>query len=101
MMENLAELYRLQGRTSEAEQLYPRIRDIYRSLSLSAMVSLKEHEPLYQQVLASYEKVPGPDDPEIAGVLETYAMLLKQAGRVQEAAIFDTRAKEIRAKSFV
>ncbi len=101
MMENLAELYRLQDRSSEAEQLYPRIRDIYGSLSLSAMISLKEHEPLYQQVLASYEKVPGPDDPEIAGVLETYAMLLKQAGRIQEAAIFEARANSIRAKSLV
>ncbi|HJT55542.1 MAG TPA: FxSxx-COOH system tetratricopeptide repeat protein [Ktedonobacteraceae bacterium] len=101
MMENLAELYRLQGRSSDAEQLYARIRDIYESLSLSAMISLKEHEPLYQQLLASYEKVPGPDDPEISGVLETYAMLLNQAGRIQEAAIFDARAKAIRAKSLV
>jgi nucleoside phosphorylase/tetratricopeptide (TPR) repeat protein len=101
MMENLAELYRLQGRFSEAEQLYPRIRDIYGSLSLSAIIALKEHEPLYQQVLATYEKVPGPDDPAIATVLETYAARLQQAGRMQEAAIFDIRAKAIHARSLV
>ena len=101
MMENLAELYRLQGRFSEAEPMYPRIREIYGSLSLSAMIALKEHEPLYQQVLAAYEKVPGPDDPAIATVLETYAARLQQAGRMQEAAIFDTRAKAIHAKSVV
>ena len=72
-LNNLALLYKAQGRYAEAE-------------------------PLYQRSLAIREKALGPEPPAVATSLENYADLLRKTGRVSEATKMETRAKAIRAK---
>ena len=72
-LNNLAVLYRTQGRYAEAE-------------------------PLYKRALAIREKTLGPEHPNVAQSLENYAALLRNMNREDEAAKMETRAKAIRAK---
>ncbi len=72
-LNNLGELYRLQGKYAEAE-------------------------PLYQRSLAIWEKALGPEHPDVAMVLENYAGLLRETGREEEASSMEARAQAIRAK---
>ncbi len=72
-LNNLAELYRAQGKYAEAE-------------------------PLNQRALVIREKALGPDHPHVAQSLENYATLLRETGRNTEAAKMEARAKAIRAK---
>ncbi len=72
-LNNLALLYKAQGRYAEAE-------------------------PLYQRALAIREKALGPEPPDVATSLENYADLLRKTGRVSEATKMEARAKAIRAK---
>jgi tetratricopeptide (TPR) repeat protein len=69
---NLGELYRSQGKYSEAE-------------------------PLLERSLAIMENALGPDHPDVAKVLFTYATLLKDTNRPDESAKLEERAKKIRA----
>ncbi len=55
-------------------------------------------EPLYKRALAIWEKALGPEHPDVATALENYAALLRKAGRGEEAAKLEARAKAIRAK---
>ena len=55
-----------------------------------------EAEPLYQRALAVAEERWGPDHPRVAMVLESYAFLLAQTGRRDEAAVMAERAAGIR-----
>lgn len=73
-LNNLAELYRSQGKYAEAE-------------------------PLYKRVLAIREKVLGPNHPDLAQSLESYAALLRQTDRPREATALEARAKVIRARN--
>lgn len=70
---NLAALYRAQGKYAEAE-------------------------PLYKRALAIREKVLGPEHPAVATSLENYAALLPKMDRQAEAEEFEARARAIRAK---
>ena len=72
-LNNLAELYRTQGKYAEAE-------------------------PLYKRSLAILEKVLGPNHPDVAKSLEIYAALLQETGRGSEAEELGSRAKAIRVK---
>jgi tetratricopeptide (TPR) repeat protein len=72
-LNNLAELYRVQGKYAEVELLY-------------------------QRALAIREKALGPEHPNVAQSLENYAVLLQETGRGAEAAPLDARAKSIRTK---
>jgi len=72
-LNNLAELYRAQGKYTEAE-------------------------PLLQRALAIGEKALGPEHPQVATVLENYAALLRKMGRDAEADKMEARAQAIRAK---
>ncbi len=72
-LNNLAELYRAQGRYAEAE-------------------------PLLKRALATFEKALGPEHPHVATSLANYAALLRETGRATEAAKLEARAKAIRAK---
>ena len=72
-LNNLALLYKAQGRYAEAE-------------------------PLYQRALAIREKALGPEPPDVATSLENYADLLRKTGRVSEATKMQARAKAIGAK---
>ncbi len=58
-----------------------------------------EAEPLYQRSLAIREKALGPEHPDVAQSLESYAALLRQTARADEAARMEARTKAIRAKS--
>ncbi len=57
-----------------------------------------EAEPLYKRALAIREKSLGPDHPDVARNLENYAELLLKTNRKTEAARLEARAKAIRAK---
>ncbi len=72
-LNNLASLYRVQGRYAEAE-------------------------PLYQRSLAIREKALAAEHPHVADSLENYAALLRKTGRDIEAVKLEARAKAIRAK---
>ena len=72
-LNNLAELYRAQGKYAQAE-------------------------PLYQRALAIREKALGPEHPNVATVLENYAALLHKLNRDAEVDKMEARAQAIRAK---
>jgi len=72
-LNNLAELYREQGKYSEAE-------------------------PLYRRALAILEKTLGPEHPKVATVLENLAILLRKSDQEKEAEEMSVRARAIRAK---
>ncbi len=72
-LNNLAELYRAQGKYAEAE-------------------------PHYQRALVIREKALGPEHPQVAQSLENYATLLRETGRNTEAAKMEACGKAIRAK---
>jgi tetratricopeptide (TPR) repeat protein len=55
-----------------------------------------EAEPLYQRALAIREKILGKDHPDVATVLESYAKLLGATGRQAKAKEFEERARQIR-----
>ena len=57
-----------------------------------------EAEPLYERVLAIWEKAHGPDHPNVAKSLENYAALLRDVGRGAGTAEMEARAEAIRAK---
>ena len=71
-LNNLAELYRLEGLFVDAE-------------------------PLYKRSLAIREKALGPEHPQVATSLENYAMLLRKTNREVEAARMEAHAEVIRA----
>ncbi len=114
-LDNLAELYRAQGRYAEAEPLYKRALAIFEkalgpehpdvAINLDNLAGLyhaqgkyAEAEPLVKRALAIFEKVLGPEHPHVATGLENYAALLRNTGRSAEAAKMKARAKAIRAK---
>ena len=72
-LNNLAALYKAQGRYAEAE-------------------------PLYRRSLAIKEKALGPEHPSVATILANYAALLRETGRPKKAAKMEARAQAIRAK---
>ena len=72
-LNNLAELYRAQGRYADAE-------------------------PLFKRSLAILKKALGPKHPDVATILENYAALLWEAGRTVDAVKMDARDKAIRAR---
>ncbi len=72
-LNNLAVLYKAQGRYTEAEALY------HRSLAIR-------------------EKALGPEHPDVATGTENYARLLWEVSRIDEGDKTDARAKAIRAK---
>ncbi len=114
-LNNLAELYRAQGKYSEAEPLYqralaidekalgPEHPDLATDLNnLAALYYAQgkhaQAEPLYGRALAIQEKALGPEHPQVATVLENYAALLHKSNRDAEADKMEARAQAIRAK---
>ncbi len=72
-LNNLALLYKAQGKYAEAE-------------------------PLLKRAFAIFEKALGPDHPNVATSLANYAAVLRKTGRTTEAAKLEARAKAIRAQ---
>ncbi len=103
LLNNLAELYRAQGKYAE-KAFGPEHPDVAQSLNnLAGLYQTQgryaEAEPLYQRSLAIREKALGPEHPDVAQSLENYAALLRETGRGTEAERMWARAIAIRAKS--
>jgi len=112
-LNNLAELYRTQGKYDAAEPLYKRSLAIYEkalgpdhpnvATSLENLANLyhvqgdyAKAEPLYKRSLAIREKALGPDHPNVATSLENYAKFLRATNRQTEAEKLEERAAAIR-----
>ena len=115
-LNNLAELYRDQGRYAEAEPLYKRALAIREKAlgpdhpdvgtSLNNLAELyraqgryAEAEPLYKRALAIREKALGPDHPDVGTALNNLAELYRAQGRYAEAEPLFKRALAIREKA--
>jgi len=116
-LNNLAGLYRNQGRYSEAEPLYKRALSIREkvlgsdhpdvALSLNSLAGLyrnqgrySEAEPLYKRALSIVEKVLGSEHPDVANSLNNLAGLYRNQGRYSEAEELYKRALNIYEKVF-
>ncbi len=112
-LNNLAELYRVQGAYAKAEPLYKRSLAIWENAgpdhpnvatSLNNLAGLykaqgdyAKAEPLFKRSLAIREKALGPDHPDVAVSLENLAELYRATNRWAEAEKLEARAKIIRA----
>ena len=85
-LNNLALLYDNQGKYAEAEALYHN------------QGRYSEAESLFQRSLAIWEKVLGPEHPDVATSLNNYAQLLRRQGKSDQAASMEARARAIREK---
>ena len=115
-LNNLAELYRAQGRYADAEPFYKRsLATLEKALgpdhpdvavSLNNLAELyraqgryTDAEPLYQRSLAIFERVLGPDHPNVALSLNNLAELYHAQGRYSDAAPLYKRSLAIREKA--
>ena len=116
-LNNLAELYRGQGRYPEAERLYKRVLAILEKLpngaadtrvatTLSNLALLyqaqrryADEEPLYQRALAIREKALGPDHPDLAWLLNNLGGLYQVQGRYGDAERLFKRSLAIDVKA--
>ena len=62
------------------------------------LAELAKAESLYGQALTIQERTLGVDASEVATILDDYAALLRQTGRIAEARVLEERAAAIRAK---
>ena len=60
---------------------------------------LPESEALYKRSLALREQTYGASDPRVAASLRNYALLLRNMGKTTDADSMDARAETIEAKS--
>ncbi len=114
-LNNLAGVYRTQGRYAQAEPLYQRSLAIKEkalgpehpavATGLNNLAALyiaqgkyTEAEPLYQRALLVLTRAVGPEHPHVATMLENYARMLRVLNRHDEAEKMEARAQAIRAK---
>jgi tetratricopeptide (TPR) repeat protein len=112
----LANLYRVEKKFEEAEDLYQKsaaIREkeygpndprVAKTLSDLAMCysqegQFQQAEPLYARVVAVLEFSSYKAEPQMATALENYALVLRKLGRADQAAPLLKRAKAIREAS--
>jgi tetratricopeptide (TPR) repeat protein len=116
-LHNLAYLYHRQEKYAEAEPLYKRALAVSEKAldpdhQLATIITLNnlaelyktqkkyaEAEPLYKRAIAMYEKGLSYKHPVLLMVLTSYAAMLREMGRGDEAARLSTRAAEVRAKA--
>jgi tetratricopeptide (TPR) repeat protein len=122
-LNNLGEFYVSQENDAKAEPFLKRALDIrvkkfgmvhhftaqslYNLAILYSNVALRddsqekymEAENLFKQALEITEKVSGREDLNVAVILESYALLLKEMNHAEEAAKLKSRANEIRKKA--
>ena len=114
-MNNLAELYRVQGRLTEAEPLYKQALEMIKRLlgeqhpnvagSLNNLAELyrvqgrlKEAEPLYKQALEMIKRLLGEQHPNVANSLNNLALLYESQGRYSEAEPLYKQALQMRKR---
>jgi tetratricopeptide (TPR) repeat protein len=95
---------RMKESLSLAERQWPDQPRVAGSLSTLAQVYVAQKkysdaEPLYRRAIVILEKSLGPDSPELAPTLETYALLLRDLGRPAEAKEMEARAGALKAKA--
>ena len=115
-LNNLAALYRAQGKYAEAEPLFKRTLVIYEkalgpehahvapSLNglakvFSAQGNCVKAEPLFKRVLAIVENAQGSNRPHAAFVLNDLALLYSDQGKYSDAGALYQRARAIREKA--
>jgi tetratricopeptide (TPR) repeat protein len=115
-LNNLASLYRMQGRYSEAERLYQQVisicehqlgsEDPLTATTLATLASFywwhgrySEAEPLYQRVLSIREQQFGPEHPDTATSLNNLATVYTDQGKYVEAERLYQRAIAIGEKT--
>jgi predicted HTH transcriptional regulator/tetratricopeptide (TPR) repeat protein len=96
-LNNLAELYRTQGRYAEAEPLYLEAMEMCRlepdvASSLNNLAEFyraqgkyEEAEPLYLEAMGIYRRLLGEEHPDIASSLNNLAELYRAQGKYEEA----------------
>ncbi len=114
MLNNLAYLYKSQGRYAEAEPLDKRSLAIHEKAlgpnhvdvagSLNNLAALYEDqgrysEPFLNRALAIYERALGPDHPDVAGSLNNIAELYHDQGRYADAEPLYERSLAINEKA--
>jgi tetratricopeptide repeat protein len=68
-------------------------------INYQGMGDLARAEAHYRRALAIREKVLPAVPPDVAGILENYAVLLRGTGRSAEAAAMEARERSLRSKS--
>jgi tetratricopeptide (TPR) repeat protein len=108
----LAELYRVQGRNSEAEAIYERVipmqestlgpdhwhlaRSLYNLAEMYRQdARYSKAEPLYRRSLAILEKEPAEQRPALVRGLKTFAAMLRRMKRKPEALALEAKAQAI------
>jgi tetratricopeptide (TPR) repeat protein len=107
-LDNLATLYSTEQKFTTAEPLYLRalrIREKDTLTSLETMGLLNEAlntpqkaDAYFKRAVLIGEQGLGGEHPEVAEILETYAVLLRNLKRPMEAAKLEARVKELKAK---
>ncbi len=114
-LEQLGLMYTKQRKFARAEPLYRLALDILEKSigrrhpdfmqTLNALAELyvaegkyTDAEPLFKLSVAAFEQALGAEHPHVADRLEDYALLLRTIRRTEEADVFETRARSIRAK---
>jgi tetratricopeptide (TPR) repeat protein len=114
-LNNLAEIYRVQGEYTKAESLHQRALTIREQVlepdhpdvatSLNNLAGLyhgqgqyAQAEPLYKQALTILQNALGPEHPNTITCMESYAYLLEATDRTEQADQLRRRAAAIRAK---
>lgn len=107
-LSNLAEVYRLQSKHSQATPYFKRLVEISEKSfgpdhpnvaahlnnlagNYRAQGKLAEAEPLYRRALDIWEKSLGPDNSLVLFALKNYVDILHQMGRDAEAASYQSR----------
>ncbi len=115
-LNQLAEIYRIQSKYTEAERVLKKLLATYKKQSGSESVDVamtlnnlavnyrmngknEEAEVVLQQALKILESSMGPEHSLVANFLEHYAYLLKTMGRTEEAEKVKQRSQEINSKT--
>jgi tetratricopeptide (TPR) repeat protein len=115
-LENLAELYRLESRHSQATPYFKRLLEISEKSfgpdhsnvaahlnnlagNYRAQGMLAEAEPLYKRSLDIWEKNLGPDNELVLFALKNYVDLLKKMGRDAEVERHQSRLKNMQSQN--
>ena len=89
---------RLRGAGAADEELTLQIAESLRNRGIAYAGLGKTHEAAltFSQALKEYEKILGPNDPNLAEVLEPYIALLRQMGAAEQARTLETRLRALR-----